>query len=81
MEENNDNKDLNVELSLQSGEWLVTQADELIKQYKACKTAHAQNRLRPRLDYMMKKLAFEGREVAKLLGEDKGYDEYGNEIE
>jgi len=63
MEDNNE-----TELSIESSEWVIKEANELIKQYHACKTAHAQNKLRPKLEYMMKRLAFEKREIGKLMG-------------
>lgn len=72
MEEYNDNVEESVQFSLQNGEWACNEAVKLIKQYKACKTAHAQNKLRARMEYIQKKLAFEGRELGKLMGEDYG---------
>ncbi len=71
-EEYNDNVEQSVQFSLANGEWACNEAVKLIKQHKACKTAHAQNKLRPRLEYMMKKLAFEGREIGKLMGYNDG---------
>lgn len=77
MEEYNDNVEAGVQLQLETSEWVRNEADKLIKQYKACKTAHAQNKLRKKLEYMRQRLAFESRALSKLIG----YDEFGNEID
>lgn len=77
MDEYNDNVEAGAQLQLETSEWIRNEADKLLKQYKACKTAHARNRLRPKLEYMRNRLAFESRALSKLIG----YDEYGNEIE
>lgn len=76
MEEYNDNVEAGVQLQLEASEWARNEADKLIKQYRACKTAHAQNKLRPKLEYMRKRLAFESNALSKLIG----YDEFGNEF-
>jgi hypothetical protein len=55
------------EIVVQNGEWIINEADKLIKQYKSCKTAHARNNLRPRLDHILERLAFEKKEIEKLL--------------
>lgn len=77
MEEYDDNVEAGVKIQLETSEFIRNEADKLIKQYKACKTAHAKNRLRPKLEYMRQRLAFESRALSKLIG----YDEFGNEIE
>ena len=77
MDEYNDNVELAAQIQLETSEWVKNEADKLIKQYNECKTAHAKNRLRPKLEYMRNRLAFEARALGKLVG----YDEYGNEIE
>lgn len=58
--------------TLASGAWVVAEATKLIAQYKACKTAYARNRLRPKLEYITKKLAFEGKEINKLTSGNYG---------
>jgi hypothetical protein len=68
MEEYDDGFERSEEFAVQSGEWIIKEATQLIKQYKACKTCQAQNRLRPKLDYMLKRLAFEKKEIGKLMG-------------
>ena len=60
-------------LSIASGEWVIKEANELIKQYHACKTVHAQNRLRPKLEYIMQWLAFERKEIGKLMGDENEF--------
>jgi hypothetical protein len=65
--------DNETELSVASGEWVIKEANQLIKQYHACKTVHAQNKLRPKLEYMMKRLAFEKREIGKLMGDENEF--------
>ena len=77
MDEYNDNVESAALIQLETSEWVRNEADKLITQYKKCKTAHAKNRLRPKLEYMRNRLAFESRALGKLIG----YDEYGNEIE
>ena len=69
MEEYNDGVEDSVNLQLETGEWGIREATQLIKEYRAAKTAHAQNRLRPRIEYMLKKMAFEQKALAKLMGE------------
>ncbi len=69
MEEYDDNVEKNIEFSLTNGEWACDEATKIIAEYRACKTAHAQNRLRSKLDYMLKKLSFEGKEIKKLMDE------------
>jgi hypothetical protein len=73
-EEYNDNVEESVNFQLSASEWARNEADKLLKQYRACKTEHARNRLRPKLEYMRSKLAFESRALGKLLG----YEDYGN---
>jgi hypothetical protein len=77
MEEYNDNVEESIGLSLSNGKWVLNEAEKLIRQYKACKTAHAQNKLRPKMEYIRKKLAFESRELSKIMG----YDNYGSEYD
>jgi hypothetical protein len=55
------------EIAIQNGEWIINEADKLIKQYKACKTDHARNKLRPQLGHMLERLSFEKREIGKLM--------------
>lgn len=62
------------ESHLQSGEWVITQATQLIKEYHTCKTEHERNRMRARLEYMKGRLSFEEKELAKLLKQN-GYEE------
>ena len=71
MEEYKDNIEDNEELAVKAGEWVIKEATKLAKQYKSCKTAHAQNKLRPKLEYMLQRLAFEKREIERMMG---GYD-------
>ncbi len=58
-----------INFHLQTGDWIIEEATLLIKKYKACKTAHAQNRMRPQLLHMKARLAFQGRENEKLMKE------------
>ena len=66
-------QDESVDCTLQSGAWVVDEATKLLARYRSCKTAHAKNRLRPKLEYMRKRLAFEGKEISKLTGGNDGY--------
>ena len=77
MEEYNDNVETNINIQINASEWAGNETDKLLKKYRACKTEHAKNRLIPQLEYMRKRMAFEQRALAKLIGQD----EYGNEIE
>ena len=61
-----------VKLYLKTGEWIAKEAGALIKQYKECKTANAQNKLRPRLEYMLGRLEFEKKQIAILMGYNNG---------
>lgn len=67
MKEQND-MERKEEITVQSGEWIIKEATRLIKQYKACRTAHAQSKLRPQLDHILERLVFERKEIGKLLG-------------
>ena len=62
------------ELSIKTGEWVIKEAIQLIDSYHACKTEHERNRMRARMEYMRGKLAFEEKELEKLLKQN-GYDE------
>jgi hypothetical protein len=62
------------ELSIKTGEWVIKEATQLIDSYYACKTEHERNRMRGRMEYMRSKLAFEEKELAKLLKQN-GYEE------
>jgi hypothetical protein len=62
------------ELSIKTGEWVVKEATQLIDSYQACKTEHERNRMRGRMEYMRNKLAFEEKELTKLLKQN-GYEE------
>jgi len=56
-----------IETQLHSAEWLTKEADKLIAKYKACKTAHARNKLIPKLKYIQSRLMFEGKNIDKLI--------------
>ncbi len=56
------------ELLIQSSEWWSGQADELIKRYKACKTVHEQNKLRPKLEQMQARLGYEKKLLSQAIG-------------
>jgi hypothetical protein len=58
-------------LAIQSGEWVIKEATNLLNKYHSCKTAYAQNKLLPRIDYMLKRLAFEKKELGKMMGYDE----------
>lgn len=62
------------ELSIKTGEWVIKEATQLIDSYHACKTEHGKNRMRARMEYMRSKLAFEEKELAKMLKQN-GYEE------
>jgi hypothetical protein len=62
------------ELSIKTGEWVVNEATQLLEEYHACRTEHERNRMRQRIEYMRSKLAFEEKELAKLLKQN-GYEE------
>jgi len=67
MDEYEQNIQNEAETALKSVGWLNKEADKLIESYYSCKTAHAQNKLIPKLKYMFDKLAFEKRQLEKLL--------------
>jgi hypothetical protein len=52
---------------IHSSEWLTTEADRLIKEYRSCKTMHAQRQLLPKLEYIKSHMEFETRLIEKLL--------------
>ena len=52
---------------MSSGEWSVTQAEDILKKYKACKTEHARNKLIPQIKWIMGRLKFEKQQVEKLI--------------
>lgn len=56
-----------IEMQLSASSWLTKEADELIRRWKACKTAHARNKLRPKLEHMRARLHFEGKGIDKLI--------------
>ena len=60
-----DNKE---DIAIQNGEWIIREANRMIKQYKSCRTAHAQSKLRPQLDHILERLVFEKKEIGKLIG-------------
>ena len=60
-----------VNLTLETGKWLDEEAGKLIAEYRACRTEHARNRLRLRLEYMKSKLTFESTLIGKLLSSDE----------
>ena len=66
MEESNDIEQRE-EIALQNGEWIIKEATRLIKQYKECKTANEQNKLRPQLNHVLERLVFERKEIGKLI--------------
>jgi len=51
---------------LESGEWLVGEADKLIKQYVECKTAHERFLLLPKIEHLSCRMSFESKEIKKL---------------
>jgi hypothetical protein len=64
MEEEND--------PLQSSEMWLQQAEKLVARYKKLKTLRAKSKLLPQLEYMLKRISFEKKEVKKLMNEDYG---------
>jgi hypothetical protein len=71
MEEYDDNIGDDEALYVQNGEWALKEATQLINKYNLCKTAHAKNRLRLQLEYILQRIAFEKKEIGKLLGYDE----------
>jgi hypothetical protein len=61
------------ELRIQTGEWVIREATQLLENYHACKTEHEKNRMRPQLEYMRNKLFFEGKELEELQKQN-GYE-------
>jgi len=49
----------------ESGTWLVNEADKLIEEYKACKTAHARWLLLPKMNHLINRMKFESKEIEK----------------
>ena len=62
------------ELQIQTGEWVISEATQLIKDYHNCQTEHEKSQMRAKLEYMRSKLSFEEKELAKLLKQN-GYEE------
>ncbi len=52
-------------IHVESGTWLVSEADKLIEQYKVCKTAHARWLLLPRMNHLVSRMNFESKEIEK----------------
>jgi len=50
---------------VESGTWLVKEADKLIAQYKACKTAHERWLLLPQMNHLVSRMSFESKEIEK----------------
>lgn len=59
----------NVDSLLDSAEWHIKEAIQLIEEYKACRTEYARKKLLPKLEHMGKRLGFEKRELGKLTNE------------
>lgn len=57
-----------IEMQLSSSKWTCEQADQLIKQWRACKTEHARRKLIPRLEEIRRRLVFERNGIDKLIG-------------
>ena len=66
----NNNEEQSAELSIKSGEWVINEATNLLKKYHSCKTAYARKKLLPQIDYMLKRLSFEKKEIGKMMGYD-----------
>ena len=58
------------DIQLQTGEWVITEATQLIKNYRECETEHEKNRMRGKLEYMKVRLAFEGKQLQNLLSQN-----------
>jgi len=64
----------NVNLQIESSEWLIDRAVKLIEEYYSCDTEHERARLLPQLEYMKQKLMFEKKGLNEILKEN-GYDD------
>ena len=53
------------QLHVESGTWLTSEADKLIEQYKACKTAHDRWLLLPKMSHLVSRMSFECNEIKK----------------
>jgi hypothetical protein len=70
------------DLQIESSLWMIGEARKIIDEYKACKTAHAKNKLRPKLEAIRATLRRENtsmKPIYDLLKEDKSGEEWKNE--
>ena len=70
-----ENGDPQFEMYLQSSEWTIKQTQNLLEQYKKCRTEHARNRTLKKLTSAWQKLNYEGRKLESLIKkikEDEG---------
>ena len=54
------------DIQLESAEWYCEQADKLISEYHNCRTAHAQQKLLPKIKHIRNKLNFEKRQMIQF---------------
>jgi hypothetical protein len=62
------------ELQIQTGEWVIGEATQLLQEYRKCQTEHEKSKMIAKLEYMRSKLAFEEKELVKLLKQN-GYEQ------
>jgi hypothetical protein len=65
-----------IDLQCKSTRWMMNEASKLIQQWKDCKTAHAKNRLLPKLEAIRATLKRENREMKPLYDMIKEGEEW-----
>ena len=59
-----------IDQQLVCSDWYIKEANKLLAQYSNAKTEHAKNRILPKLEAMLGKLNFQGREIRKYMPDE-----------
>lgn len=73
------NDEEKTDVLIDSADWYAKQASALVKQYRACRTAHARRRLLPKLQHIYSKLVFERRGLDRVISDHQSGEEWKNE--
>jgi len=56
-----------IELQVESARWLLDEINELLTEYKQCKTGYRRRKLLLKIENLRGRLKFESREMKKLI--------------
>ena len=65
-----------LEITIKSAEWIASECDKLLDEYKKCRTEHARGRVLQKLQSIRQKMNFEGNILGEIIqkAKDEGFE-------